>query len=170
MRRCPSITLKRSFDIMGRASWHQFQVLTKRSERLLELSRELPWHDNVWMGVSVESNDYVHRVADLTATGARVKFLSIEPLLGPLPDLNLQGVDWVIVGGESGPGARSIEAGWVRAIRDRCVAANVPFFISGEVFSSPERVACSMAVRGTRCRHSISPSYLAGGTAAAATR
>jgi protein gp37 len=124
----PSEYVKQVFDVMARASWHQFQVLTKRSERLLKHSPELEWHGNVWMGVSIENNDYLYRVDHLRASGARIKFLSVEPLLGPLRNLNLKGIDWVIVGGESGPGARRAESNWVREIRDCCVAAGVPFF------------------------------------------
>jgi protein gp37 len=124
----PLTYIKRVFDVMGRAHWHQFQVLTKRSKRLAELSPKLKWHDNIWMGVSVENGDYLHRIEDLKQTDAHTKFLSIEPLLGPLPNLSLTGIDWVIVGGESGPGARAVEVAWVREIRDRCLAQQVPFF------------------------------------------
>ena len=113
---------------MEKASWHTFQILTKRSERLREIAPQLPWEPHIWMGVSVENSDYLHRVDDLRWTGARVKFLSLEPLLGPLPNLNLKEIDWVIVGGESGPGARPMDAQWVRQIRERCLRANVPFF------------------------------------------
>ena len=120
--------IQRAFDVMRRATWHQFQVLTKRAERLLELSTELDWSDNVWMGVSVENQNYTPRIDNLRKTDAKIKFLSLEPLLGPLPDLNLRGIDWVIVGGESGPGARPMKEDWVRQIRDRCVSSDVPFF------------------------------------------
>jgi protein gp37 len=113
---------------MGEASWHRFQVLTKRSERLRELSPLLRWQPNIWMGVSVEMQRYTSRIDDLRATGAAVKFLSLEPLLGPLPDLHLAGIDWVITGGESGPGARPVEVSWVTDIRDQCLRAGVPFF------------------------------------------
>ena len=116
------------FSVMKRAPWHQYQVLTKRSERLRELSPQLEWTPQIWMGVSVENDDYVGRIDDLRTTGARVKFLSLEPLLGPLRELNLTGIDWVIVGGESGPGARPISREWVRDIRDQCQQAGVPFF------------------------------------------
>jgi protein gp37 len=120
--------IQRVFDVMKRAHWHQFQVLTKRSERLAELSPLLEWADNIWMGVSVENKDYIHRIDDLRSTGAKIKFLSIEPLLGPLPKLNLRGINWVIVGGESGPGARPLEREWVVGVRDQCKKAKVPFF------------------------------------------
>lgn len=120
--------IARVFDTMKAAHWHRFQVLTKRSDRLLELNPYLPWPESVWMGVSVENEDYVSRIDDLRKTSARIKFLSLEPLLGPLPQLKLKGIDWVIVGGESGPGARSMKAEWATDIRDQCKAAHVPFF------------------------------------------
>jgi protein gp37 len=116
------------FDVMRRASWHTFQVLTKRSERLLQLSSEIDWPDNVWMGVSVENQDYTFRIDHLRRTGAKIKFLSLEPLLGPLSNLDLSGINWAIVGGESGPGARPILEEWAIEIKDQCRAARVPFF------------------------------------------
>jgi len=116
------------FRVMEDAHWHTFQILTKRSERLVQLAATLPWPRNVWMGVSVESRRYMSRIDDLRKTGAAVKFLSLEPLLGPLPNLDLVGIDWVIVGGESGPGCRPIQPEWVREIRDQCAAAHTPFF------------------------------------------
>jgi protein gp37 len=124
----PAVFIRQVFDVMRRASWHQYQVLTKRSARLLELSPTLDWKVYIWMGVSLENEDYLYRVSDLRRTGARVKFLSIEPLLGPLHRLDLRGIHWVIVGGESGPGARPIDPEWVREIRDRCERSRVPFF------------------------------------------
>jgi protein gp37 len=120
--------ISRVFDVMNRAHWHRFQVLTKRSERLLELDRHLPWAANIWMGVSVESTEYRRRIDHLRRTTARLKFLSVEPLLGPLPDLDLDGIDWVIVGGESGPRARPMSKSWVTDIRDQCLRARIPFF------------------------------------------
>ncbi|KAF0106089.1 MAG: hypothetical protein FD146_2805 [Anaerolineaceae bacterium] len=116
------------FDVMRRATWHQFQILTKRSERLAELSPQIEWPENVWMGVSVETQDYTYRINDLRKTGAKVKFLSLEPLLGPIQRMNLRGINWVIVGGESGPGARLVMQEWVTGIRDQCLSARVPFF------------------------------------------
>lgn len=116
------------FRIMHRAHWHQYQVLTKRSERLMELSKSLKWEPQIWMGVSVENEHYSDRIDHLRRTGAYVKFLSLEPLLGPLRTLNLSGIDWVIVGGESGPGARPMDPEWVRDIRDQCLCAGVEFF------------------------------------------
>jgi len=124
----PTDFILRVFDVMTRAHWHYFQVLTKRSERLLELNSELPWASHIWMGVSVENNDYVQRVDDLRNTGAHIKFVSCEPLLGPLPDLNLHTIDWVIVGGESGPGSRPMKEEWALEIRDNCTHNAVPFF------------------------------------------
>ena len=115
-------------DVMCRASWHTFQVLTKRTERLLELNPDIRWPRNVWMGVSVESQSYTSRIEHLRQTDAHVKFLSLEPLLGPLPCLDLRGVDWVIAGGESGPGARPMAEQWVVDVRDQCLAAQIPFF------------------------------------------
>ncbi len=120
--------IQRVFDVMRRASWHTFQILTKRSQRLLALNNELDWPDNVWMGVSVETSVYTSRIDHLRATGANIKFLSLEPLLGPLPSMDISNIDWVIVGGESGPRARPIKEQWVIDIRDQCVAADVPFF------------------------------------------
>ncbi len=116
------------FDVMKRARRHCFQVLTKRSERLAQLSPKLPWPENVWMGVTVESSDYTFRIDHLRQTGATVKFLSCEPLLSCIPHMNLDGIDWVIVGGESGPGARPICHEWVTDIRDQCLAEGIPFF------------------------------------------
>ena len=120
--------IERIFEVMRRAHWHTFQVLTKRSARLVELADALPWPPNVWMGVSVESGRHTCRIDDLRCTGARVKFLSLEPLLGPIPSLDLTGIDWVIVGGESGPRARPLERSWVVEIRKQCKRAKVPFF------------------------------------------
>jgi protein gp37 len=127
-KQVPFEFVRRVFDVMGRAAEHTFQVLTKRADRLQQLAPEIEWPRNVWMGVSVENEDYLHRVDGLRSTGAAVKFLSLEPLLGLLPGLDLTGIDWVIVGGESGPGARPMDPAWVVAIRDRCRDAEVPFF------------------------------------------
>jgi len=124
----PEDYIQQVFDVMRRAHWHQFQVLTKRADRLRDLSTRIDWPDNVWMGVSVESEKYESRIESLRGAGAAIKFLSLEPLLGPLPRLNLRGIDWVIVGGESGPGARPMEMEWATNIRDQCVRSQVPFF------------------------------------------
>lgn len=124
----PLVYIQRVFSVMRRAHWHRFQVLTKRAQRLAVLDAELDWPPNVWMGVSVENADYAHRIEDLRRTGAHLRFLSLEPLLGPLGKLDLRGIDWVIVGGESGPRARPIEPQWVIDIRDQCHRASVAFF------------------------------------------
>jgi len=113
--------------VMAEAHWHTFQILTKRSERLAQLAPRLSWPDNVWMGVSVENQRWACRVDHLREVPARLRFLSCEPLLGPLR-LNLDGIDWVIVGGESGPHARPMKADWVREIRQQCQQTRVPFF------------------------------------------
>ena len=118
----------RVFHTMREAPQHTFQVLTKRSSRLADLDPTLDWPDNVWMGVTVENSRCRFRIDHLQQTHARVKFLSLEPLLGPLPHLNLQGIDWVIVGGESGPHARPMRSDWVVQIRDHCLDVGVPFF------------------------------------------
>jgi len=120
--------IQRVFDVMRRADWHQYQLLTKRSKRLLDLDSQLPWLRHIWMGVSVENQDQIFRIEHLRETHAHTKFLSLEPLLGPLPNLDLSGIDWVVVGGESGPGARPMRREWVTEIRDRCQKAEVPFF------------------------------------------
>jgi protein gp37 len=124
----PVTFVQQVFDVMRRASWHTFQVLTKRSQRLLELDREIDWPTNVWMGVSVEDVKYSFRIAHLQQSHAQVKFLSLEPLLGPIPDLDLKNINWVIVGGESGPGSRPLAEDWVISIRDQCLRVRVPFF------------------------------------------
>ena len=116
------------FDTMVRAQWHTFQVLTKRAERLAELAPRLPWPPNVWQGVSIENANYIWRIEHLRKVPAAVRFLSLEPLIGPIPKLPLEGIHWVIVGGESGPQCRPIDAAWVRDIRKQCMAARVPFF------------------------------------------
>jgi protein gp37 len=116
------------FATMRDADWHQFQVLTKRSERLLELNNRIEWPKNVWMGVSVESEQYQFRIDHLRQTNAKVKFLSLEPLLGPLDGLNLNGIDWVIVGGESGRRARPTQEHWVQSIKQQCADDKVAFF------------------------------------------
>jgi protein gp37 len=120
--------IHRVFNVMHRAHWHRFQVLTKRANRLASVAQHLSWAPNIWMGVSVEHDRQRHRIDALRHTGARVKFLSLEPLLGPLRNLDLSGIDWVIVGGESGPNARPIESKWVLDLRDQCRHARIPFF------------------------------------------
>ena len=124
----PEDYVARVFAVMRTAAWHQFQVLTKRADRLAALGPRLGIPDNVWIGVSVESADYKWRIDKLRSVPARVRFLSVEPLLGPLGDVALDGVHWVIVGGESGPGARPMSPVWVRAVHEQCARAGVPFF------------------------------------------
>ena len=116
------------FETMAEARWHTFQILTKRSDRLRELAPRLPWPAHVWMGVSVESAAYTNKIADLAAVPAAVRFLSLEPLLGPIEALPLEGIHWVIVGGESGPGARPMDPEWVKDIQGKCRKLQVPFF------------------------------------------
>ncbi len=116
------------FKVIAETPQHTYQILTKRSARLRKIADRLDWPDNLWMGVSVENADVLYRVDDLRTVPARVRFLSCEPLLGPLPSLDLSGIDWVIAGGESGPGHRPLDPAWVSMLRDRCVAAGVPFF------------------------------------------
>jgi len=124
----PTDFIQQVFGVMRRAHWHQFQVLTKRADRVARLDPELDWAPNIWMGTSVETTKYVGRIDDLRKTRAHVRFLSLEPLLGPLPDLDLGGIHWAIVGGESGPRARPMKPEWVTDIRDQCARASVPFF------------------------------------------
>lgn len=132
----PSEYILEVFAVMQKAHWHEYQILTKRSKRLRDMDSSLNWLPNIWMGVSVESEEYRFRVEDLRQTKSFTKFLSIEPLLGPIRQLNLRGIDWVIVGGESGPGARKMSREWVRQIRDQCLEESVPFFFKqwGGVF------------------------------------
>lgn len=128
--------IEQVFATMRRAHWHTFQILTKRSERLVNLAPSLTWPSNVWMGVSVEDSEVVERIDHLREVGSTVRFLSLEPLLGSLAGLNLRGIHWVIVGGESGPGARRMEPSWVSDIKSQCEKAQVPFFFKqwGGVF------------------------------------
>jgi protein gp37 len=120
--------IRQVFDVMAEADHHTFQVLTKRADRLRKLAPKLPWPANIWQGVSVESDRFLHRIEQLQGVNAKVRFLSIEPLLGPIEDLPLAGISWVIVGGESGHRHRPVDPGWVREIRDQCVDAGIPFF------------------------------------------
>lgn len=116
------------FDVMNKAHWHEYQVLTKRPERVLELDKILPWGPNIWMGTSVENQKYTFRIDELRQTSAKLKFLSLEPLLGPLENLNLKKIDWVIAGGESGFNPRPMKEEWVISIRDQCRSQGVAFF------------------------------------------
>lgn len=124
----PDSFILKVFDVMRKTNWHKYQILTKRSGRLLQLSHKIKWPQNVWMGVSVENQDCTYRIEDLRKTGAIIKFLSLEPLLEPINNLNLNHIDWVIVGGESGSKARIIKESWVISIRDQCNLNKVPFF------------------------------------------
>ena len=126
--RVPLEFIQQVFRVMDATPQHTYQVLTKRPRRMRRLATELSWPDNLWVGTSVESTDVLGRVTDLQAVPAAVRFLSCEPLLGPLSDLDLSGIGWVIVGGESGPGARAMDPDWVRDIRESCQQAEVPFF------------------------------------------
>jgi protein gp37 len=124
----PDDYIREVFRVMEKATWHKFQILTKRADRLARLAPTLPWPSHIWQGVSVESKEFIKRVVLLRTVPATIRFLSIEPLLGPIPTLPLEGIHWVIVGGESGPRHRPIRIEWVREIRKQCVSANIPFF------------------------------------------
>jgi len=124
----PEAYISEIFAVMEEASWHQFQLLTKRPERMAELAPRLPWPANVWAGTSIENDLWTRRADDLRHVPAAVRFISAEPLLGPLPSLDLTGIDWLIAGGESGPIHRPIDGAWIRDLRDRCEAADVAFF------------------------------------------
>jgi protein gp37 len=124
----PESFIIRVFEVMQKANWHLFQLLTKRSKRLRSMAQRLPWPENVWMGVTVENQAYIKRIDDLRKTPAQLKFLSMEPLLGSISNIDFTGLDWVIVGGESGPGSRPLKEGWVVQIKDQCDAVGIPFF------------------------------------------
>jgi protein gp37 len=124
----PEGFIEQVFRVMSQTPRHRYQILTKRSERLLRLASDLPWDKNIWMGVTVEDARYINRIDHLRRTGAVLKFLSLEPLLGPVTDLKLDGIDWVIVGGESGPRARPLDESWVMDVKEKCQRENVPFF------------------------------------------
>jgi protein gp37 len=124
----PESYIRTVFEVMAAEPGHRFQILTKRSGRLAALASELRWPPNIWIGVSVENEDYTYRVHDLTTVPARVRFVSVEPLLGPIEGLPLDGIHWVVVGGESGPRCRPMDPAWVHSIRRQCAANGVPFF------------------------------------------
>jgi protein gp37 len=124
----PEGFIEQVFRVMNQTPRHRFQILTKRSERLLRLAPDLPWAKNIWMGVTVEEGKHICRVDHLRKTCAAVKFLSLEPLLSPVSGLDLDGIDWVIAGGESGPGARPLRESWVLDVKEKCQQANIPFF------------------------------------------
>lgn len=127
---------------MRLASQHRFYLLTKRSDRLYSMRKELDWQKNIWAGVTVENADYLYRIDHLRAVGAAVKFLSIEPLLGPLPNIDLRGISWVIVGGESGREARPMKEEWVLDIRDQCIDAGIPFFFKQWSHVNGKKMGC----------------------------
>jgi protein gp37 len=124
----PDAIILQLFDVMNQAYWHTFQILTKRASRLKELSNLINWTENIWAGVSVENNQNINRIDFLRTVSSKIKFLSLEPLLGSIPNINLDNINWVIVGGESGPKARKMEKEWVIEIRDACLNQHVPFF------------------------------------------
>jgi len=124
----PEEFILKVFNVMNSAPWHTFQILTKRVERLVKVSDRLVWGKNIWMGVSVENADYKYRINNLRKTKAKVKFISFEPLIDKIDMVNLQGIDWVIVGGGSGPKARHMSPEWVTNLRDQCLVQKVPFF------------------------------------------
>lgn len=126
--RVPDEFIREVFAVMEDAHWHTFQVLTKRPERVLDLADSLPWPPNVWMGVSIENRRFVHRADHLREVDAEVRFISAEPLLGPLEGLDLDGMSWLIAGGESGPGHRRVDENWITDLRDRCIDEGVAFF------------------------------------------
>lgn len=128
-RDVPDAYVRQVFDVMARANWHTYQVLTKRSGRMVRLGQSLPWRPHIWAGVSVESNRYAWRVKDLRRVPAFVRFVSAEPLLGPLDAVDLTGIDWLITGGESGLRHRLCDPAWVRNLRDRCAAKGIAFFL-----------------------------------------
>ena len=135
-------TIREIFEVMREASQHTFQILTKRTKRMLELAPYLSWPDNVWQGVTVEKSKYNYRIDDLRIVPATVKFISFEPLLGPMPGINLENISWAIAGGESGLKARPVDVAWLRQVRDQCVNHDVPFFFKqwGGVRKTRERL------------------------------
>ncbi|HEY3787276.1 MAG TPA: phage Gp37/Gp68 family protein [Urbifossiella sp.] len=142
----PEDYIHRVFETMVKADWHQYQILTKRADRLEEIAPRLPWRPHIWQGVSVENADYQFRIDHLRRTAARVKFLSIEPLIGPIQNLNLDGIHWVIVGGESGPNCRPMEIAWVREIVLACETQNVPLFFK----QTGERLARTLKLKSRK--------------------
>jgi protein gp37 len=170
-RDVPNEYIRKVFQTMGEVERHTFQVLTKRAERMRRFMRTLEIERcdpasvvarNVWLGTSVESNDYAWRADMLRETPAAVRFLSVEPMLGPIDKVNLDGIDWVIVGGESGPGFRPMQIDWTRDVRDRCVAAGIPFFFkqwhkkgTGRELDGRTWDEMPMALRGTECRRIV---------------
>ena len=144
----PEEFIVKCFKVMEEAKQHVFQVLTKRPERVLELANRLPWTENIWMGASVENDKYKSRVGTLQEIPASIRFLSVEPLLGPITQLPLTNIHWVIVGGESGPEARPMDIKWVRTIRDRCVKSKTPFFFKQWGAHGPDGIKRSKKANG----------------------
>jgi protein gp37 len=147
-RDVPIEFIQRCFRVMQQANQHTFQVLTKRPDRVAEIAGQLEWADNIWMGTSVESAKYIERIRILKSVPAKVRFLSIEPLLGPVLRMPLNGIHWVIVGGESGPGSRPMDITWVRKIREQCVASGVPFFFKQWGSHGPDGMRRSKKANG----------------------
>jgi protein gp37 len=134
--------IKRVFKVMNDNPQHTFQVLTKRAELVLKYNKELNWTKNIWMGVSIESNKFINRVELLKKTNAKTKFLSVEPLIADVPDLNVKGINWVIVGGESGPKARALKEDWILNVLKKCQKENIPFFFKqwGKTKFNPDQL------------------------------
>ncbi len=135
------------FDVMNRASWHTFQILTKRADRLVELSDKIKWTDNIWMGVSIEDKDALVRCEKLKQTGAKIKFVSAEPLLESISEINLDGIDWLIVGGESGAGSRPMEEEWVLELKDKANEAGTAFFFKQWGGTRKKKTGCKLKGR-----------------------
>lgn len=135
------------FDVMNRASWHTFQILTKRADRLVELSDKIKWTDNIWMGVSIEDKDALVRCEKLKQTGAKIKFVSAEPLLDSISEINLDGIDWLIVGGESGAGSRPMEEEWVLELKDKAHEAGTAFFFKQWGGTRKKKTGCKLKGR-----------------------
>lgn len=142
----PDAFILKLFEVMNKAHWHTFQVLTKRAERIMELNDKITWTNNIWLGVTVESSQVTNRINFLRQSGAHIKFLSIEPMLNAIPNMNLQNIDWVIVGGESGSNARPILEEWVLDVKDQCANMSVPFFF--KQWGGKNKKAAGRALKG----------------------
>jgi protein gp37 len=158
----PDSYIQKCFSVMKQASQHTFQILTKRPERVAEMSRELPWAPNIWMGTSIENQDYIQRAHVLAKVPAAIRFLSLEPLLGPIVDLPLEKISWVIVGGESGPGARPVEEKWILAIKEACLIARVPFFF--KQWGGVQKSRAGRELQGREWNQMPSPTGIINGT------
>jgi protein gp37 len=144
--------IKKIFDVMSQAEWHIFQLLTKRSERLASLAPKLPWPENIWAGVTVESAQYYKRLDDLRQVPSEVRFVSMEPMLGPMSDFPIDDIDWIVLGGESGPGARPMEKQWVNEVHNRCKQNNIPFFFKQWGGSNRKETGCLL---DGKCYHEM---------------